>query len=117
MRRLLDDKITLGVLAIAAVAVRQAQQGYGIRYDHKVATVSRHRHNGYICCHPTGMGRGTSRLHGQRRGYARMMAVDPFIECESRVRGDPEALERWFLRVGGRIDSITIEGKWGSIFC
>lgn len=46
------------------------------------------------------------------RNTACVMAVDLNIECGSRLRGDPEALERWLQSVGGSIGPVVLEGKF-----
>ena len=41
------------------------------------------------------------------------MTIDSEIERESRIRGDPEALERWICSTGGSIGPVVLEGELG----
>lgn len=39
------------------------------------------------------------------------MTVDPEMESESRIRGNPEALERWVFSVGGTLGPVVLGGE------
>lgn len=59
----------------------------------------------------------SSRRRKNRRAMHRtadgvcLMSVDPGMESDSRIRGDPAALERWLSSGGGILGPVVLEGK------
>lgn len=60
-------------------------------------------------------GKNTDSSRRRRRGARTAvdvspMAVGPGMESDSRIRGDPAALERWLSGGGGIIGPVVLEG-------
>lgn len=52
-------------------------------------------------------------INTRRRKHVCTMAIDPELKSDSRIRGDPEALERWFCSMGGTLGPVVMEGELG----